>query len=119
MDETVIMKLIFAVCGIYLLYTAMQMKLSREIPKFLVGSSFPMSRAKDPEGFIQKTFPFTFGIGVFFLSIGVTGVYGVFAAYPVVDVGLMIALLVTLFFYGKFLLKAQRKYLVGVEDEEK
>lgn len=119
MDVNVIIKLLIAACGVYMTYTAMQMKVSHQIPEMLVGKTFPLDRAKDQEGFMKKTFPLTMGVGLMLFVVGVIGIFQVFIAYPVVDIAIMLVLFIILIYYGKFLLKAQKKYLIGLEEEKK
>lgn len=118
MDLSMIFKLLIMACGIYMMYWAMQMKTTHKIPEMLVGKRFPISRAVDPEGFMKKTFPFTLGTGILLFVIGMIEALEVLALYPIVDTVLMVILLIELFFYGKFLLKAQKKYLIGVEEDK-
>lgn len=119
MDLSMILKLLIMACGVYMMYWAMQMKTTHKIPEMLVGKGFPLSRAVDPEGFMKKTFPFTLVTGILLFIIGIIGALEVLVLYPIIDTLLMVVLLVELAFYGMFLLKAQKKYLIGVEDEKK
>lgn len=102
-----------------MIYWAMQMKLTNKIPEMLTGKGFPINRAVNPEGFMKKTFPVTLGMGILLFVVGMIGALKVLVFYPMADTILMIALLVALSFYGKFLLKAQKKYLVGIVDEKR
>ncbi len=119
MDLNMIFKLLIVACGIYMIYWAMQMKTTHKIPEMLIGKGFPINRAVDPEGFMTKTFPFTLLTGILLFVIGMIGALEILVLHPVIDTVLMIILLVELFFYGMYLLKAQKKYLIGVEDEKK
>ncbi|MBQ3165057.1 MAG: hypothetical protein IJC02_11095 [Lachnospiraceae bacterium] len=114
-----IIQILILVCGIYMIYWAMQMKLTNKIPEMLTGKGFPINRAVNPEGFMKKTFPVTLGMGILLFVAGMIGGLKVLVFYPMADTILMIALLVALSFYGKFLLKAQKKYLVGIVDEKR
>lgn len=102
-----------------MVYWAIQMKITHKIPEMLVGKGFPIDRAKDPESFMKNTFPFTMGTGIMLLVAGLVGALEIFILYPLVDTIMTLVVLVVLIFYGMFLLKAQRKYLVGVEDKPK
>ena len=102
-----------------MIYWAMQMKLTNKIPEMLTGKGFPINRAVNPEGFMKKTVPVTLGMGILLFVAGMIGGLKVLVFYPMADTILMIALLVALSFYGKFLLKAQKKYLVGIVDEKR
>ena len=68
-----------------MIYWAVQMKTTHQIPQMLVGKGFPTDRAKDPEGFMKATFPLTMGMGIILLAVGLTGALEVFGAYPIVD----------------------------------
>ena len=116
MDFGIILKLLIMACGIYMIYWAVQMKTTHKIPQMLVGKGFPTDRAKDPEGFMKVTFPLTMGMGIILLAVGVMGA---FVAYPIVDTILTLIMLVALMLYGMFLLKAQKRYLIGLDDNNK
>ena len=100
-------------------YLYVQMKTTHKIPQMLVGKGFPTDRAKDPEGFMKVTFPLTMGMGIILLAVGVMGALEVFVAYPIVDTILTLIMLVALMLYGMFLLKAQKRYLIGLDDNNK
>lgn len=116
MDMGRIWKLLIMVCGVYLIYWAAQMKATYKIPEMLVGKGFPISRAKDPEGFMKATFPFTMGMGILFLVTGMMGVFDVLVSHPFIDNVITLSVLIVLILYGMFLLRAQKKYLIGLED---
>ncbi len=90
MSFGMILDLLIMACGVYMVYWAVQMRSTNEIPAMLVGKGFPVSRAKDPEGFIRYTFPFTFATGAILFAAVLIG-------------------------YGMMLMKAQKKYLVGIK----
>ena len=119
MDFGIILKSLIMACGIYMIYWAVQMKTTHKIPQMLVGKDFPTDRAKDPEGFMKVTFPLTMGMGIILLAVGVMGALEVFVAYPIVDTILTLIMLVALMLYGMFLLKAQKRYLIGLDDNNK
>ena len=119
MDFGIILKMLIMACGVYMIYWAVQMKTTHQIPQMLVGKGFPTDRAKDPEGFMKATFPLTMGMGIILLAVGLTGALGVFGAYPIVDTILTLLMLAALVFYGMFLLKAQKRYLIGLDDNNK
>lgn len=119
MDFNMILKLLIMACGIYMVYWAIQMKSTNKIPEMLVGRGFPLNRAKDPEGFMKSTFPFTIGTGVLLFVSGMIGALEIFILYPWVDTVITIITLVVLGLYGTFLLKAQKKYLIGVTQSSK
>ena len=119
MSFAMIIGLLIIACGVYVIYWAMQMIQTKKIPEMLVGKGFPISRAKDKDGFIKATFPMTLALGVILFVVGILGALGVFAAYPLVDTLLSIVLIVVIIIYGMFLLKAQQKYLVGLDEKKK
>ena len=80
----------------------------------LVGKGFPIERAKDPEGFIKHTFPFTCLTGVILLAEGLLGALGIFRLYPVADMALRVVTVAVIVVYGILLMNAQKKYLVGI-----
>ena len=110
-----ILDLLIMACGVYMVYWAVQMKSSNKIPAMLVGKGFPVNRAKDPEGFIKFTFPFTFGTGIVLFSAGLIGALEIFVLIPWIDIGLRIVVMAIVMGYGAILMKAQRKYLVGLK----
>ena len=54
MDFGIILKMLIMACGVYMIYWAVQMKTTHQIPQMLVGKGFPTDRAKDPEGFMKS-----------------------------------------------------------------
>lgn len=119
MDFSMILQILIMACGIYMMYWAMQMKTTNKIPEMLTGKGFPINRAVDPEGFMKKTFPVTLGMGILLFVVGTISALGVLALYPAAETILMICLLIALVIYGKYLLKVQKKYLIGIVDEKK
>lgn len=115
MNFGMIMDLLIMACGVYVIYWAVQMKSTNKIPTMLVGKGFPVNRAKDPAGFIRFTFPFTFVTGVLLFVIGLTGALGILSAYPLADTLMRIVMVVVVIAYGMVLMKAQKKYLVGIK----
>ncbi len=111
MSFGMILDLLIMACGVYMVYWAVQMRSTNEIPAMLVGKGFPVSRAKDPEGFIRYTFPFTFATGAILFAAGL----GLFSTSPPAETLMRIALVAVLIGYGMMLMKAQKKYLVGIK----
>jgi hypothetical protein len=112
--------LLIMACGVYMVYWAVQMKKERKIPEMLVGKSFKLERAKDPEGFIDYTFPYTFGTGVILFAAGFVLSLGIFSdTYPIIDTLISFALVVIIILYGVLLMNAQKKYLVGLKNDKK
>lgn len=93
----------------------MRMRSTNKIPEMLVGRGFPVNRARDPEGFIRFTFPFTFLTGVLLLAAGLVSSLGLFITYPLAETVMQIALVIVIAGYGVVLMKAQKKYLVGIK----
>lgn len=114
MNFGVVLDLLIMACGIYMMYWAVQMKSTNKIPPMLVGKGFPINRAKDSDGFIRYTFPLTLGVGVVLLLAGTIGALELFAVYPMADTLMRLALLIILIVYGMLLMRAQKKYLVGM-----
>ena len=119
MDFGIILKMLIMACGVYMIYWAVQMKTTHQIPQMLVGQGFPTDRAKDPEGFMKVTFPLTMGMGIILFAVGLTGALELFIQYPFVDTLLTVLMLAALVIYGMLLLKAQKKYLIGLDDNNK
>lgn len=112
--------LLIMACGVYMVFWAVQMKKERKIPEMLVGKNFKLERAKDPEGFINYTFPFTFGTGVILFVAGFVLSLGIFSdTYPIIDTLISLALVVIIILYGVLLMNAQKKYLVGLKNDKK
>lgn len=115
MSFGMILDLLVMGCGVYMVYWAVQMRSTNKIPAMLVGRGFPVNRAKDPEGFIKFTFPFTFAAGVVLFAVGMVGALGLFRTYPLVETLMRLMLVAVIIGYGMVLMKAQKKYLVGIE----
>lgn len=115
MSLGMIIRILIMACGVYMMYWAVQMNISQKIPAMLVGKGFPLSRAKDPKGFIRFTFPFTLGTGIILFAGGALGAIGVFALYPLLDTAVSLLIVIVIIIYGVILMKAQKKYLVGIE----
>lgn len=115
MSFGMILDLLIMACGVYMVYWAVQMKSTNKIPAMLVGKGFPINRAKDPDGFIRFTFPFTFVTGVMLFFMGLVGALGLFITYPLAETLMRIVMVVVIIAYGVVLMKAQKKYLVGIK----
>lgn len=115
MSFGMILDLLIMACGVYMVYWAVQMKSTNKIPTMLVGKGFPINRAKDPAGFIRFTFPFTFTTGVMLFVMGMAGALGIFRTYPLAETLMRILMVVVIIAYGMMLMKAQKKYLVGMK----
>lgn len=110
-----ILDLLIMACGVYMIYWAVQMRSTNKIPAMLVGRGFPVNRAKDPEGFIRFTFPFTFAAGVLLVAVGLVGALGIFITHPLAETLMRLVLVAVIIAYGVILMKAQKKYLVGIK----
>lgn len=115
MSFGMILDLLVMACGVYMVYWAVQMRSTNKIPSMLVGKGFPVNRAKDPEGFIRFTFPLTFATGVVLFAVGLVGALGLFITYPLAETLMRIMLVIVIAGYGMVLMKAQKKYLVGIK----
>lgn len=116
MSFGIIIDILIMACGVYMIYWAVQMKSSGKIPAMLVGKGFPINRAKDTKGFIKSTFPITFGTGVILFAAGVTGALDILSFYPLADSLMRLGTVVIVLLYGVLLLKAQKKFLIGITD---
>ncbi|MBO5030373.1 MAG: hypothetical protein J6D08_00570 [Lachnospiraceae bacterium] len=112
MSFGMILDLLIMACGVYIVYWAVQMKSTNKIPQMLVGKEFPVDRAKDPEGFIRFTFPFTLVTGIVLLAAGLIGALEIFVLNPVADTLTSVVPVVVIIIYGIILMNAQKKYLV-------
>ncbi len=115
MGIAMICNILIMAVGIYMIYWAVQMQSTHKIPEFLVGKGFPIDRAKDKEGFIRFTFPCTMFTGVFLLLVGMARALELLSQYPLVDTAVGFLVVVVVIIYGMILMRAQRKYLVGLE----
>lgn len=114
MNFGIILDLLIMLCGVYTVYWAVQMKSTNKIPPMLVGKNFPINRAKDPAGFIQFTFPFTLAVGMIIVAVGLISTLGFFTTYPIAETMMWMLLIIVLVVYSVFLMRAQKKYLVGM-----
>lgn len=119
MDFGIVMNMLLMACGIYMIYWAVQMKSTKIVPQMLIGNGISIERAKDPLGYIKAIFPFTLIMGIVLLVVGLVEGLGLCIQYPIVDSLLMIGMVLLLVLYGMFLLKAQKKYLIGLVDNKK
>jgi hypothetical protein len=116
MSFGIILDILIMACGIYMIYWAVQMKREHKIPEMLVGKGFKIERAKDPEGFIKYTFPYTFGTGVILFGAGLIEALEVIAyTHPYLNSIISMILVVIIIIYGVILMKAQKKYLIGIK----
>lgn len=116
MEFSMTLQVVMMACGVYMCYWAVQMKASNNIPSVLVGKGYSKDKAKDPEGFIKKTFPFTFATGVIIFVASVLNAIRIFAEYPIIEFLFNMICVTIIILYAMFLTKAQKKYLFGVED---
>ncbi len=119
MDLVTIFRILIMACGVYMMYWAVQMNISGKIPEMLVGKGFPISRAKDPKGFIKFTFPFTLATGIVLFVSGGIGALGVLSQRPMLDTLINLVIIAVIIIYGMILMQAQKKYLVGLDDKKK
>ncbi len=73
-----ILDLLIMACGAIMVYRAVRMRSTDQLPAMLVGMGFPIERAKDPKRFIRFTFPVTLATGVVLFSVGLAGELGLF-----------------------------------------
>ena len=113
MSVDMILNLLIIACGVYMMYQAVHMKKTKKIPDMLVGKTFPSEKAHDVNGFIQAMFPMTYFTGTVFVLAGAVSLFRLLASYPFADAFINLLEAAVILLYGAFLLKAQRKYLVG------
>lgn len=111
--------LLLMACGIYMMYWAVQMKMTNEIPEMMVGKRFPLNRAKDPEGFIKASYPVTMIAGAILIAIGLIEALEILVLFEVLNASLSLVVVAVVIGYGMILLKLQKKYLLGIVDEKK
>jgi threonine/homoserine/homoserine lactone efflux protein len=110
--------LLVMACGVYMVYWAIQMKRENKIPEMLVGKNFKLERAKDPDGFIKCTFPYTLGVGIILFAAGFFLSLGIFSdTHPIIESLISLGILVVIILYGILLMDAQKKYLVGLKNK--
>ncbi len=119
MDLVTIFRILIMACGVYMMYWAVQMNMSGKIPEMLVGKGFPISRAKDPKGFIKFTFPFTLATGIILFVCGGIGVLGILIQHPLLDSLMNLVVVAIVIAYGMVLMRAQKKYLVGIDGKNR
>ncbi len=119
MNLGMFVNILLIACGIYMIYWAVQMKKTQEIPEMMVGKKFPLNRAKDPAGFIKASFPVTSATGAILIVIGMLEALEVLVLLPVLNASLSLIVVAVVVGYGMILLKLQKKYLLGVVDEKK
>ena len=115
MSFGMILDLLIMACGVYMIYWAVQMRASNKIPAMLVGKGFPIDRAKDPDGFIRFTFPFTFFDGGCAFCVGACRRAGAFYHLSAGGDADADRAGRSDRHYGMILMKAQKKYLVGIK----
>lgn len=119
MDFSTTLQIVLMACGIYMCYWAVQMKTSNEIPAVLVGKGYSKEKAKDPDGFIKHTFPFTLITGIIIFVTSVLNAIKFFEEHAVIEFLFNIISVSIVIIYAYFLTKAQKKYLFGLEDKNK
>lgn len=113
MSVDMALDLLVVACGIYMIYQAVRMRKTKQIPDMLVGKNFPAGRAHDAEGFIRAAFPMTYFTGTMLVLTGAFSLFDILASYPVADVFINLLEVAVILLYGVLLMKAQKKYLVG------
>lgn len=110
-----ILDLLIMACGAIMVYRAVRMRSTEQLPAMLVGMGFPIERAKDPKRFIRFTFPVTLATGVVLFAVGLAGVLGLFIRYPLAETLMRIVLVLVIVGYGMVLMKAQKEFLAGIK----
>ncbi len=97
-------------------YWAIQMKTSNEIPSVLVGKGYSKDKAKDPDGFIKATFPFTLLTGILIFVFSIINAMKLFEDRILLEFLFNSVCVVVIILYAVFLTNAQKKYLFGVDN---
>lgn len=111
---TEFLTIFFAVFAVTLIYNAIKMKSSREIPKMVVSARIDLEKAIDKEGFIDYMFPRLIFLGV---AIFVFSVFALLSGYLGLNAYISfisdMAFFVIIIVFGVITVKAQDKYLLG------
>ncbi|MBQ2116627.1 MAG: hypothetical protein II193_08600 [Lachnospiraceae bacterium] len=113
MNFSIVLRIVLISYGAYLVYNAIQMKSTNQIPQLLMGKGFEVSSAKDPAGFIKKMFPQTMVAGILIFSLSIFDMYANLAKKAVFDVAVILIIGVVIIVYSILLVNAQKKYLAG------
>ena len=115
MDFSNMLQIVMMACGIYMAYWAIQMKTTNEIPSVLVGKGYTKDKAKDPDGFIKATFPFTLLTGILIFAFSVVNAMKLFEEHAILEFLFNTVCVIIIILYAVFLTKAQKKYLFGID----
>ena len=104
--------ILIAVYGAYLVYAAFTMKRTGKIQNMMISKGLDLKRAKDIDGYIKHTFGISVAIGIVCILAGGVGLYndyygGLEGLYLVVIIIFGISLMI----YGVLMVRAQKKYL--------
>ncbi len=105
--------IILAVSGIYLIYTAVQMKRTGEINNsVMVGKGYDLKKAKDLKGYIEYMYLKTIIMGVLIIvSSALDYMNENYWKIPYFSIGIYVVFWVLIIVYGKLSTDAQKKYL--------
>ena len=108
----IIFDVIVALLGVYLIYNAIKMKKTDEIPGLLLGPK-EMKLCKNPYGFIDYMFPFILIFGIVCTLFGIVSVIGdaILHLSGIFDGIAVIILLAVWFWFSMMLRKAKNKYM--------
>lgn len=119
MDFGIILKMLIMACGVYMIYWAVQMKTTHQIPQMLVGKGFPY-RQSQRSGRLHESYISTYhGNGDHSSGCWIDRSLGGIWCVSYCGTILTLLMLAALVFYGMFLLKAQKRYLIGLDDNNK
>lgn len=111
-DTFSFMDILIALCGVYLIYTSVQMKRTGEISSAIVGKGYDPKKAKDPKGYIDYMYPRSIIMGaVVVLSGGVNYLNDKYWGIPNFNLIVCGVFLLVIIVYSKMTIDAQKKYL--------
>lgn len=106
------MDILIVFCGIYLIYTSVQMKRTGEISSAIVGKGYDPKKAKDPKGYIDYMYPKTIIMGVaVILSGGLNYLNDRYWEIPNFNLIVCAVFLLLIILFSKITIDAQKKYL--------
>lgn len=108
-----VLDLFIALCGAYLIYAAVNMKRTGNIPEgIMIRKGADLSRAKDIPGFIDYMYGKTIVVAICTIICGIVGlVNDTYGGLETVQLGMTIVFFAAVVIFGIVATKAQKKYL--------
>ena len=108
-----VLDLFIALCGAYMIYAAVKMKQTGEIPEgIMVRKGADLSRAKDIPGFIGYMYGKTVVVGICTIICGIVGlVNDTYGGLGMVQLVMTLVFFTAVVIFGIVAAKAQKKYL--------